>query len=388
MSRKLRVGLLFGGQSGEHDVSLVSARAILDELEGNDRFEIVPIGITRSGRWIAHPDALPMLAHESDLELGGVKPVFTGSADAIREENAALVPYDSGRSLVRLGRTASGKSDEKIDVLFPVLHGPRGEDGTVQGFLELAGIPYVGSGVAASAACMDKDLMKHILRDTGMLVADWVTVRRARWRTAREETLLQAEKFGYPCFIKPANMGSSVGITRAKDRDELAAGIDEAARYDTKIIVEESIDAREIECSVLGNERPEASLPGEIVPASDFYDFASKYVDSRSELHIPAELPSGMEDEIRDLSIRAFCALDCAGMARVDFLVDKKSGRIYVNELNTIPGFTPISMYTKLWEASGLPYGKLIERLIDLALERHSDRADLETDFDIPTVEE
>ncbi len=388
MSRKLKVGLLFGGQSGEHDVSLVSAQAILDELEGNDRFEVVPIGITRSGRWIMHREALPLLAHKSNLNMGGAGKSFEGNAEAILAEKAALLPDDSGRSLVRLGGEGDGAAREEIDVIFPVLHGPRGEDGTVQGFLELAGIPYVGSGVASSAACMDKVLMKHILRDAGMLVADWVTVRREEWRTARDEVLQRAEKFGYPCFVKPANMGSSVGITRAKNRDELAGGIDEAARYDTKIIVEEAIDAREIECSLLGNESPDVSVPGEIVPASDFYDFASKYVDNRSKLIIPAELPPERAAEVRDLSVRAFRALDCAGMARVDFLIEKRSGRVLINELNTIPGFTPISMYTKLWDASGLSYGKLIERLIDLALERHKDRADLETDFDIPTVEE
>ncbi len=392
MRRKLKVGILFGGQSGEHDVSLVSAQAIMAELAANDRFEVIPIGISRSGRWILHPDALPMLAHQSALEMGEKKPDFPGNAEELRDESAALVPSGGDRALIRIGAGAGTGKDpgadrqpgDTIDVIFPVLHGPRGEDGTVQGFLELAGIPYVGAGVAASAACMDKDLMKRVLRDAGLRVADWVMIRRSDWRSGRADSLRQAEKFGYPSFVKPANMGSSVGITRATNRDELAAGLDEAARYDRRIIVEEAIDAREIECSVLGNDDAQASVPGEIVPAGDFYDFASKYVDDQSELHIPADLSPGKSEEIRELSIRSFTALDCAGMARVDFLVERKSGEVFVNELNTIPGFTPISMYTKLWEASGLPYGELIERLIDLAFERHRDRADIETVFDIP----
>ncbi len=384
MSRKLRVGVLFGGQSGEHDVSLVSAGAIMKALETSDRFEVVPIGIARDGRWIMHPDAHTMLAAESRLRLGGKssRPVDT---KAISEAQAALVPGGKVGSLIEVGKRPA--SPGRIDVIFPVLHGPKGEDGTVQGFLELAGIPYVGAGVAGSAIGMDKDIMKRLFRDGGIKVADWELVHRSEWRRDPKAVVTGTERIGYPCFVKPANMGSSVGISRVGGADELRAAIDEAARYDTKIIVEEAIDAREIECSVLGNENPRASVPGEIIPAGDFYDYASKYVDAQSELLIPADLPADLTAEIQKLALLAFQTVDGAGMARVDFLVDRKSGRVYLNELNTIPGFTPISMYTKLWEASGLSYGRLIEELIELALERHADRADIETEFDIPSAD-
>ncbi len=383
MNRTLKVAVLFGGRSGEHDVSLVSARAIITELEKNPRFEVLPVGITRAGRWIMHPGALAALTRESRLAMKGTAAAVEDRVEApVGDERTALVPGDGTSPLVNLG---DGEAATKVDVVFPVLHGPMGEDGTVQGFFELAGLPYVGAGVASSAACMDKDLSKRILRDAGLTVADSVTIRRSAWREDREGMLdLAMKAIGFPSFVKPANMGSSVGITRVSDMDHLAAGLDEAARYDIKMIVEKAIDAREIECAVLGNDRPDASVPGEIVPSGEFYDYTSKYVDGTSEIHIPADLPRRKSDEIRARALDAFRALDCAGMARVDFLLERKSDTLFVNELNTIPGFTPISMYAKLWEASGVPYGALLERLIDLALERREDRFDVESEFQVP----
>ncbi|MFH1277895.1 MAG: D-alanine--D-alanine ligase family protein [Candidatus Eisenbacteria bacterium] len=382
MTKKLRVGVLFGGQSGEHEVSLSSARAVIEALRASGKYDVVPVGITREGRWIVHPNALAILASKAELRFRDSP--AAAKARAGEDEPAALVPDGDRSALVPAGK---GTGPERLDLVFPVLHGPKGEDGTVQGFLELAGIPYVGSGVASSAVAMDKDLAKRIFRSTGLLVPDWVLLRRHRWERERPTALAQAKKSGFPCFVKPANLGSSVGISKAKNEAELEAAIDEAARYDTKILVEEAIDAREIEVSVLGHETPEASVPGEIVPSGEFYDYDAKYVDGKSDLIIPADLPPEKAAEVRDSAVRAFRALDCSGMARVDFLLQRKSERLYINELNTIPGFTSISMYAKLWEATGVPYAELLDRLILHALERHAERKGLALSPKLPAPE-
>jgi len=384
MDGKLRVGVLFGGRSGEHEVSLVSARAIMQALAASGKYTVVPIGITRTGRWLLRPDALPLLAAQAQSPL--LQAVSAATVDPAAEEGqAALLPDGRGAPLARL--SANGPAPERIDVVFPVLHGPYGEDGTVQGFLELAGIPYVGCGVAASAVGMDKHLMKQLFRAAGLPVAPWVLVRRSLWERAPDRALDQAGCFGFPCFVKPANLGSSVGVTKAHDREELAAGLAAAARYDTKLLVEQAIDAREIECSVLGNEAPMVSLPGEIIPGREFYDYRAKYLDDTSQLLIPAPLSPEQTAQVQELARRAFQALDCAGMARVDFFLERATGRLLVNEVNTIPGFTPISMYPKLWEASGISYPELVDRLIQLALERHAARSRLETVYRPPATD-
>jgi D-alanine-D-alanine ligase len=380
MTKKIRVGVLFGGQSGEHEVSLASARSVIDALRASGRYEVVPVGITRAGRWVLHPNALAILSSQTELRLGIAAPEAKAEG-AAPEEPTALVPDGDRSSLVPL----RGGEPEHLDVVFPVLHGPKGEDGTVQGFLELAGIPYVGCGVASSAVAMDKDLMKRLFRSAGLVVPDWVLIRRARWERERDAAIRDAETMGYPSFVKPANLGSSVGIAKAKNREDLVRAIEDAARYDTKILVERAVDAREIEVSVLGNEDPRASVPGEIVPCNEFYDYRAKYIDAESELLIPAPLSPETTEEVRETAVRAFRSLDCAGMARVDFLLDRGSGRLFLSEVNTIPGFTSISMYAKLWEASGLPYGRLIDRLIELAIERHRERKELEITYRVPS---
>jgi D-alanine-D-alanine ligase len=262
-----------------------------------------------------------------------------------------------------------------VDVIFPVLHGTFGEDGTVQGLLELAGIPYVGAGVLGSAAGMDKDVMKRLFRDAGLPVVEWITVLRSEWEQFPVRVLRRVRnEIGFPLFVKPANLGSSVGISKARSARELEGAMNLAASFDRKIIVERGIEAREIECAVLGNEKPEASVAGEVVPVNEFYDYEAKYVKQGSELIIPAKLTRAQERRVRDYAVRAFQAVDCAGMGRVDFLLDRHNSKVWLNEINTIPGFTPISMYPKLWEATGLPYPKLVDRLVALALERHGER--------------
>jgi len=355
MQRKMRVGVVFGGRSGEHEVSLASARSIMAVMD-RDKYEIVPIGITHDGRWLTSGDPLAVLA-------GG--------------ERAALPsePQDpaAGRELVP---GATGGRFPPLDVIFPVLHGPYGEDGTVQGLLELAGVPYVGCGVLASSLAMDKIASKEIFIARGLPVAPYRAIKRRHWETEPLGVIADLESYlGYPMFVKPANLGSSIGVSRAGSRAELEAALAEAARYDRRLLVEAAVpNAREIECAVLGNDDPLASVPGEIVPSNAFYDYAAKYLDGRSESRIPAPIPAAVAVQVRDLAVRAFLALDGAGLARVDFLLDDLSGKVYLNEINTMPGFTSISMYPQLWAASGISYGELIDRLIDLALERHADR--------------
>jgi len=369
--RKVRVAVVFGGRSGEHEVSLVSAASVMQAMD-RERYEVFPIGITRSGRWLTNGE--PMLALQSGQADG---PAPAEPATPQGERAPALAP--GSRELVPGTREAGFPA---VDVVFPVLHGPYGEDGTIQGLLEMAGIPYVGAGVLGSALGMDKVAMKDVFVAHGLPVVDHVALLARDWRARPAEWVAQVEeRLGYPCFVKPANLGSSVGVTKAHDRQELVRGLDEAAQYDRRLLVERGVNAREIEVSVLGNDEPQASVPGEVVPCNEFYDYAAKYLDGESQLLIPAPIPDDLRRQAQELALRAFVALDCAGMARVDFLLCRDTGRLYINELNTIPGFTPISMYPKLWEASGLPYPKLIDRLIELAMERFEERRRLRNEY-------
>jgi D-alanine-D-alanine ligase len=372
MARKTRVGVIFGGRSGEHEVSLASARSVMRAVD-KEKYEIVPIGITKEGRWIASGD--PMRA----LEAG----------DTAASQPAALLGDPSRRGLMRLEdkeRAVEATRLAELDVVFPILHGPYGEDGTVQGLLELAGIPYVGAGVTGSALGMDKAIFKDVMRAHGLPIVDYLVLKRKEWDADPEGVLDRIEEgFDYPVFTKPANLGSSVGISKCYDRAGLASGLAEAARYDRKLLVEVAVPAaREIEVSVLGNDDPIASVPGEIIPSREFYSYEAKYIDDgdqASELLIPAPISPEMTERARDLATRAYKAIDCNGMARADFLLSGETGKLYVNELNTIPGFTAISMYPKLWEASGMSYPELIDRLIELALERYRDRERSETSY-------
>ncbi len=368
--RKIRVGVIFGGKSGEHEVSLVSAASIMRALD-KDRFEVCPIGITKEGRWLTTGDPL------AALQAGTAMPPQLQSR--AEEMAATAVASEATRDLIPGTRY---EGIPRIDVAFPVLHGPFGEDGTVQGLLELADIPYVGSGVLASALGMDKIAQKTIFIQHGLPVVPFLPLKRKDWERGPETMLDRVEaRFGYPCFVKPANLGSSVGITKAHNRAELREGLALAAAYDRKMLAEQAIDGREIECSVLGNDDPIASVPGEIIPSREFYDYAAKYIDDASELLIPAPISDELAHQVRDLAVRAFLALDCAGMARVDFFLERGTDHVYVNEVNTIPGFTSISMYPKLWEATGISYTELLTRLIELALERHADKSRSRTSY-------
>lgn len=358
MSHKTRVGVVFGGRSGEHEVSVSSARSVIENLN-SDKYDIVPIGITKDGIWHVGIGAYKALGAEIPRKMlasaPSPEPDFSaGSAPG------PILPVKVGKSL---------------DVVIPVLHGPYGEDGTVQGLFELLDIPYVGAGVLASAVGMDKAMMKAVFAHAGLPQCRYEVFLRSRWEQAPAPILDEIEaKLGFPCFVKPANLGSSVGISKARDRQSLIAAMNEAARYDRKIIVEEGVDAREIEVAVLGNDEPRASIAGEIVPKADFYDYNAKYTDGTSDLIIPADLPSDKMAEVREMAIRAFRAIDGSGLSRVDFFLDRKTDRFLINEINTFPGFTVYSMYPKLWEATGLGYSGLLDELIRLALERHRDK--------------
>ena len=361
-AKKIRVGLIFGGKSGEHEVSFCSASSIIKAID-KDKYTVVPIGITKKGRWISPQD--------SELAL---------QSGRIEGKNTVILLNDpSGKALVRIDnnqRLDKGSALERLDLVFSVLHGPHGEDGTVQGLLELADIPYVGAGVVASAISMDKDLMKIIFKQRDLPVLKWMTIKRKEWQKDKEKILsLVQDDFEYPLFVKPTNLGSSVGITKVHKKEELDKAIDLASSYDRKILIEEGLEeAREIECSVLGNDEPQVSVVGEVKPAGEFYDYDSKYIDKETQLIVPADLPDGVSRKVQEIALRAFKAVDAAGMARVDFFVSKKENKIYLSEINTIPGFTSVSMYPRLWEASGIPYSELIDRLIQLALERHQDK--------------
>lgn len=357
--RKLRVAVLFGGQSDEHDVSLRSAQTVINALQQGN-FEIVPIGITRSGAWIVEGDPMAAL-------LAGNEPATELAGEAAASHHA-LMPVAGAQAVM-------GSSEHPIDVVLPVLHGPYGEDGTIQGLLDVAGVPYVGSGVLGSAVAMDKAMTKRVLTQAGVPQLPWELVTRRDVRDEPDRTVDRlVQSLGLPCFTKPANLGSSVGITRVQKGDELLPALQKAAFHDRRIVVEQGVDAREIEMSVLGNDDPIASVAGEIVPRGAFYDYDAKYVDDSTDLVIPAQLDAGVLERLQTMAIDAFRALDLAGLARVDFFVERSTETIYLNEVNTLPGFTSISMYPRLWEASGLPISELVVRLVDLALERHAER--------------
>ena len=367
MPNKIRVGVIFGGRSAEHEVSIVSATSVIHALDKN-KYEVLPIGITPEGRWLSSAKALELFRDRANIE---------------NLPEHILVPDPRKQGLIELKDSSAQEVPQQIDVAFPVLHGTYGEDGTIQGLFELADIPYVGSGVLGSAVGMDKVVQKQLLRQAKIPVAPevWFMINEYKDHAKKIIGLIET-KLRYPCFIKPANLGSSVGISKAHNRRELIQAIELAAEYDLKILVEKGIEqAREIECSVLGNDEPIASIPGEIVPSNEFYDYDAKYVDGKSTAVIPARLPKSVIKKIQFYSRESFRVLNCSGMGRVDFLVRKKSNAIYLNELNTIPGFTSISMYPKLWQASGISYPDLLDRLIQLALERHESRRHLKTRF-------
>jgi D-alanine-D-alanine ligase len=346
---RIRLAILYGGRSAEHQVSVVSARSVMEALDP-DRFEVVPIAITRAGAWLL-PDRSPLELTASDGALPEVE--AAGTELAVRPEQGV----------------------GGVDVVFPILHGPFGEDGTVQGLFELADLPYVGSGVLASALAMDKVMAKVVLAQAGLPQAPYLVVPERDWRADPDRVAAQVGgRLAYPVFTKPARLGSSIGITKVRTPADLAAGLAAAFAHDSKALVEQGIVARELECGVLGNQAPEASVVGEVIPSHEFYDFEAKYLDESLKLEIPAQLPDAVRAQVRELSLRAFQALDCEGLARVDFFYEEATGRVLLNEVNTIPGFTPMSMFPMLWAASGLAYPDLVARLVDLAVERHTAR--------------
>jgi len=398
---KLRVGILFGGRSGEHEVSLLSAASVLNAID-KTKYDVVPIGITKDGHWLTAEHAERLLKGDAggdrsvratpEKHLRAGDPEATPGAAVLAKGEAVIVPpepahRESGLAPLQTEAGALRRAADRainVDVIFPVLHGTFGEDGTIQGLLELADIAYVGAGVLGSAAGMDKDVMKSLFRAAGLPIVRHVTVLRSQWESSPQRVhKLVESKLKYPVFVKPANLGSSVGISKAHDRKELGPALEEAAKFDRKIVIEEGVGgkkhkAREIECSVLGNDDPKASVAGEVVPCKEFYDYDAKYLAEGSELVIPAKLTKAEMKKVQALAVAAFQAVDCSGLARVDFLMDpgtgKKARNIYVNEINTMPGFTAISMYPKLWAASGVSYSELIDRLIKLGIERHEDK--------------
>lgn len=381
--RRLRIGVIYGGRSGEHEVSLASAAAVFANLD-RERYEPVPIRIEKDGRW--------SLADRPPTAISAAEVIEQARLDAARtlrpSREVHLLPRPSNETMLAIDRKEDDSSKAVLtglglDLVFPVLHGPYGEDGTIQGLLELANVPYVGCGVLASAVGMDKSVMKVLFAAAGLRVSEGITVTGARWDAERDAIAADvATRLGFPVFVKPANLGSSVGISKAHDAGELGPAIDLAAGFDRKIVIEKAVpDAREIEIAVLGNDTPEASLPGEIIPSREFYDYEAKYLDEGSRTVIPAELEPGLADEVRRQAVIAFRAIDGAGMARVDFLIPRGTRDIFVNEVNTIPGFTTISMYAKMWDASGVSYPALLDRLIALALERHTAKQQLKTSF-------
>lgn len=364
--KRLRVGVLFGGRSGEHEVSLASAASVIRALDP-EKYEVTPIGISKDGRWLVGGGALKLLP---DVLRGGQRVVLPADPTA-----AALVPLGEGPRGAGI----------RVDVVFPVLHGTYGEDGTVQGLLDLAGLPYVGAGVLGSSVGMDKEVQKRLCVQARLPVADYLCVRRVDWEEHRERTLKEIQKkFRFPVFVKPSTLGSSVGMTKVHNRRELPAALDLAAEFAQKILVERAVSGREIEVAVLGNEKPAASIPGEIVPHREFYDYTAKYLEDGTRLEIPAKLKKDEVRKFQALAVRVFQVTECSGMARVDFFLERRTGKILVNEINTIPGFTSISMYPKLWEATGISYRELIDRLIQLAMAAHAEKARTKYSIELP----
>ena len=383
MAKKLRVGILFGGRSGEHEVSLLSAASVLKAID-RKKFDVVPIGITKDGHWLAAGEAQNLLAGTESTETRQLRagdPEKTPGAKLLQEGIPTLLAPEPVKTGAALTAGSARPSTTNLDVVFPVLHGTFGEDGTIQGLFELAGIAYVGSGVLGSAAGMDKDVMKRLFANAGLPIVKHVTLLRAEWEKTPRKAIARIEAaLKYPLFVKPANLGSSVGISKAHDRKELGPALTEAAKYDRKLIVEQGVGgkkvkARELEVAVLGNDDPKASVVGEIVPGKEFYDYEAKYLSEGSVPVIPAKLTRAETKQIREMAVAAFRACDLSGLARVDFLMEPDAKRrIYLNEVNTMPGFTQISMYPKLWAATGLPYTELLTRLIALGLERHEEK--------------
>src|ERR1700739_133349 len=378
LKKRLRIGVVFGGRSGEHEVSLASAASVISALDP-EKYEAVPIGITKEGRWLVGAAANRMLLPAAETAQGKRE-----LGEALRSGDSVTLSADPNvAALVPASRAPSEAL--RVDVVFPVLHGTFGEDGTVQGLLDLAGLPYGGSGVLGSAVGMDKDVQKRLFLQAKLPVGDFLAVPRAEWEKSRAKALSAIrKKFRFPVFIKPATLGSSVGMTKAPDAKELAAAMDLAAEFGQKIMVERAIRGREIEVSVLGNEDPKASVPGEIVPHREFYDYEAKYLEEGTRLLIPAKLTKAQVKKFQEYAVRAFRTLECLGMARVDFFLEHRTGKILLNEINTIPGFTSISMYPKLWEASGLPYRQLLDRLIELALSQHRERQRTKYSIELP----
>ncbi|HJR07243.1 MAG TPA: D-alanine--D-alanine ligase family protein [Pyrinomonadaceae bacterium] len=378
MKRKIRVGVIFGGRSGEHEVSLRSGRAVIDAID-HEKYEVIPIAITKAGHWLSPAEAMGLLPRATaellSREMGESREALTIVGDPSR---SGLVPFNSD------GGRPAATAAMPLDVVFPVLHGTYGEDGTIQGLFEMAGVPYVGCGVLASSCGMDKVTMKMLFREAGLPICKHIWFLRAEWERERAGVVRRvARELGFPCFVKPANLGSSVGISKATDRRTLEAAIDLAARYDRKIIVEEGLDAREIECAVIGNDEPEASQPGEYIvhdKQGAFLDYTEKYSNTgHVEFVVPAPIPKSVAARIRRMSVEAFKAIDGSGLARVDFFLRRDTNELLINELNTNPGLTDVSGYPKMWAASGLPFTQVIDRLIQLALERHKDKARNET---------
>ncbi|TCP61809.1 D-alanine--D-alanine ligase [Baia soyae] len=365
MQKKLRVAVVYGGKSGEHEVSLISAASVMKAMD-LEKYEVLPIGITKEGAWQVGTTSFPTL----EESLGAEK------LDQLQSQLPAVTNIAKGKQLPAL-------TNEFVDVVFPVLHGTYGEDGTIQGMFEMANVPYVGAGVLASAVAMDKVMAKMVCASAGLPQGEYVYYLRSRFFKQKEAVLGEVEdKLGYPCFVKPANLGSSVGISKANNRSELEKAMELAYRYDRKVLVEEFIPAREIEVAVLGNDDPQASLPGEIISSGDFYDYQAKYIDGKSAMEVPAKLTKEQTKQIREMAIKSYQALDCTGLSRVDFFLRRDNGEILINEINTLPGFTPFSMYPVMWQETGVPYSELVDRLIQLAIERYDEKQSLVTSLD------
>ncbi|MGH9863744.1 MAG: D-alanine--D-alanine ligase family protein [Candidatus Acidiferrales bacterium] len=374
-AKKLRVGVLFGGRSGEHEVSLVSAASVMRGLDP-EKYDVVPIGITKQGRWVLPRGRLGL----ASLSHGQLRSALTNGSGVVLPAEPA-----SGSLMPAQPAEVLAPESLRLDVVFPVLHGTFGEDGTVQGLLELAALPYVGAGVLGSALGMDKEVQKRLFLQAGLPATKHVCLRHHEWQANRRAVVTAVRRcLRYPLFVKPANLGSSVGISKVHRAGELAAGVEHAFEFDSKILIEQGIAGREIEVSVLGNEEPRASAPGEVIPAREFYDYTAKYLEDSTRFIVPAPLTARQRRRFQELAVAAFRALECEGMARVDFLLAGRTGAIYINEVNTIPGFTAISMYPKLWEASGVPYGELLDRLIELARARHREKSRRRFSIELP----
>ncbi|MFD1674446.1 D-alanine--D-alanine ligase [Alicyclobacillus fodiniaquatilis] len=374
--KRIKVGVVFGGKSGEHEVSLQSAKSMIEALDPH-QYTIVPIGISKAGNWHIGKNAMKTLEEEQKQ----AKKVSSSSpVRYINQQVGGLTPIAEQPS----PDPVPSNLVNDVDVIIPVIHGTSGEDGSIQGLLELLDVAYVGAGILASAVGLDKIVMKQLFGAAGLPQVSYIGTTRKVWKSSPNETMEQIErKIGYPCFVKPANLGSSVGISKAKNRAELERAMELAAQYDRKIIIEEGLDVREIEVSVLGNDDPIVSVAGEILPSNEFYDYKAKYVGGTSTLVIPAELTDEQRQQIETYAIQAFQTIDCSGLARIDFFIEKSSGRVLLNEINTMPGFTRYSMYPKLWEASGMAYSKLLDTLIQLAIERQAEKRQTVRTFDV-----